>query len=159
MNSCILMAQVVRDPELRSTQDQTSVATMLVEFESTREGEDPGQVKVEGWGNLAEEMSSTYRVGNQIVIQGRLSMNTVEMPEGYKQKVAKLVASRIYTLTGVNNSMGSNVASPQPTNIVDFAPAPQPKPASAPEQPAYAAPAPEPAPANSGNEDWDEIPF
>ena len=50
MNSCILMAQVVRDPELRSTQDQTSVATMLVEFESTREGEAPGQLKVEGWG-------------------------------------------------------------------------------------------------------------
>ena len=168
MNSCILMAQVVRDPELRSTQDQTSVATMLVEFESTREGEAPGQVKVEAWGNLAEEVSSTYRVGNQIVIQGRLSMNTVEMPEGYKQKVAKLVASRIHPLTGASPSMSNDAysPSPQPTNIVDFAPAPAPQaePAPAPQpqaEPAYTAPAPAPTPepAPSGNEDWDEIPF
>ena len=53
MNSCILMAQIVSDPELRSTQDQTSVTTMLVEFESTREGEAPGKVKVEGWGKTS----------------------------------------------------------------------------------------------------------
>ena len=164
MNSCILMAQVARDPELRSTQDQTSVATMLVEFESTREGEAPGQLKVEAWGNLAEQVSSTYRTGNQIVIQGRLSMNTVDMPEGYKQKVAKLVASRIYPLTGANAGMSDNVYSPQPTNIVDFAPEPAPEPAPAPQpqaKPAYAAPAtaPAPEPAPSSNEDWDEIPF
>jgi len=163
MNSCILMAQVVRDPELRSTQDQTSVATMLVEFESTREGEAPCQVKVEGWGNLAEDMNQTYRTGNQIIIEGRLSMNTIEMAEGYKQKVAKLVASRIFPLTGMSSGASNNAPSNrQPDNVVSFAAAPTPQ-----AEPAYAAPAPAPAsapeptsaPASSGNEDWDEIPF
>ena len=165
MNSCILMAQVVRDPELRSTQDQTSVATMLVEFESTREGEAPGQLKVEGWGNLAEDMNQTYRVGNQIIIEGRLSMNTITMDEGYKQKVAKLVASRIFPVTGMSSSSNSNASGDrQPDNVVSFAAAPQPQaaPAYTPPQPQAApapAPIPEPAPASSGNEDWDEIPF
>ena len=96
MNSCILMAQIVSDPELRSTQDQTSVSTMMVEFESTKEGEAPGKVQVEGWGNLAEEINQTYSSGDRIIIEGRLSMNLFEMPEGYKEKRAKLVASRIY---------------------------------------------------------------
>ena len=157
MNSCVLMARVVRDPELRATQDQTSVATMLVEFESTREGEAPGQVKVEGWGNLAETMKNSYRTGSQIIIEGRLSMNTVEMAEGYKQKVAKLVASRIFAIDG----MSSNTPSYQePNNVVELNSAPQPQ-----AEPAYTAPAPisepvpAPTPANSGNEDWAEIPF
>ena len=154
MNSCILMAQIVSDPELRSTQDNVSVSTMLVEFESTREGEPPGKVKVEGWGKLAEEMKSTYSVGNQVIIEGRLSMNLIDMPEGYKQKVAKLVASRIYPF-GVAASGSSYQAS---ENVMDFAPSPQTQSA-----PAYSAPeppsTPEPAPASDGNEDWDEIPF
>ncbi|MEL6578567.1 MAG: single-stranded DNA-binding protein [Cyanobacteria bacterium J06621_12] len=162
MNTCILMAEIVSDPELRSTQDQTSVSTMLVEFESTREGEAPGKVKVEGWGKLAEEIKNTYSVGNQIIIEGRLSMNLIEMPEGYKQKVAKLVASRIHPVSGTSNSSAGYAAQPyqsqQTDNVVDFAPQPQAAPASVPPAPE---PTPEPAaaPATSGNEDWDEIPF
>ena len=154
MNSCILMAQIVSDPELRSTQDQTSVSTMMVEFESTREGEAPGKVQVEGWGNLAEEIKRTYSSGDQVIIEGRLSMNLFEMPEGYKEKRAKLVASRIYPL-GVSPSNSSNYQ--QPDNVVDFAPSP-------PTAPVYTdtpvtTPEPAAAPASGGNEDWDEIPF
>ncbi|MEL7007507.1 MAG: single-stranded DNA-binding protein [Cyanobacteria bacterium J06631_6] len=162
MNSCILMAQIVSDPELRSTQDQTSVSTMLVEFESTREGEAPGKVKVEGWGNLAEEIKNTYSVGNQIIVEGRLSMNVIEM-DGYKQKVAKLVASRIYPVSGMVNSTNDSGAgyTAQADNVVNFAPQPQPAPAyaPAPEAAPEAAPEPTAAPATGGNEDWDEIPF
>ncbi|MEL6494280.1 MAG: single-stranded DNA-binding protein [Cyanobacteria bacterium J06623_7] len=157
MNSCILMAQIVSNPELRSTQDQTSVSTMMVEFEPTREGEAPGKVQVEGWGSLAEDIKNTYSVGDCIIIEGRLSMNLFDMPEGYKEKRAKLVASRIYPVNG----MGNNLSSPQQAaNVVEFAPAPEPQPT-----PTYAAPTPAPAaepaaaPASSGNEDWDEIPF
>lgn len=163
MNSCILMVQVISDPELRATQDQTNVATMLVEFESTKEGEAPGQLKVEGWGNLAETMKNSYRAGSQIIVEGRLSMNTIEMPEGYKQKIAKLVASRIFPIDGMSSS---NSGYQQPNNVVEFAPAPQPQaepaytaPAPIPDSTPAPAPEPAPAPASSGNEDWDEIPF
>ena len=155
MNSCILMAQIASDPELRSTQDNVSVSTMLVEFESTREGEAPGSMKVEGWGKLAEEMKSSYGRGDRIIIEGRLSMNVIDMPEGYKQKVAKLVASRIYPF----GASAAGDASYQPTaNVVDFAPSPGPQ--SEPEPvPTTTSAVPEPAPAATGNEDWDEIPF
>ena len=156
MNSCILMAQIVSDPELRSTQDQKSVSTMMVEFESAREGEDPGKVQVEAWNRLAEEIKNTYSAGDRVIVEGRLSMNLFEMPEGYKEKRAKLIASRIYPVSGMSNNVSGTQ---QATNVVEFAPAPQPQPA-----PSYAAPAPAPepepvAPASSSNEDWDEIPF
>ena len=158
MNSCILMAQIVSDPELRSTQDQTSVSSMMVEFESTREGEAPGKVQVEGWGKLAETIKNTYSAGDQIIIEGRLAMNLFEMPEGYKEKRAKLVASRIFPV-GSGSTVGNSGSSYESQNVVEFAPAPQPQAAPAYAPAPVSAPEPASAPANSGNEDWDEIPF
>ena len=158
MNSCILMAQIVSDPELRSTQDNVSVASMMVEFESNREGDAPGKVQVEGWGNLAEEIKNTYSAGEQIIIEGRLSMNLFEMPEGYKEKRAKLVASRIYSVGGSTSNGDRAMNTNNSSNVVDFAansPS-QPEPAHSDDTISTAEPA---APTDTGNEDWDEIPF
>lgn len=159
MNSCILMVQIVSDPELRSTQDQTSVSNMMVEFESTREGEAPGKIQVEGWGRLAEEIKNTYSAGDRAIVQGRLSMNLFEMPEGYKEKRAKLVVSRIFPV-GSAGAAANSGSSYDSSNVVDFAPTPQAQAAPAYTPPAPAsAPEPAAAPASGGNEDWDEIPF
>ncbi len=170
MNSCILMAQIVSDPELRSTQDHTSVSSMMVEFESTREGEAPGKVQVEGWGNLAEEIKNTYSAGDQIIIEGRLSMNLFDMPEGYKEKRAKLVASRIYPLSNpspsisgfaTNDQSGYQPSSNNPSNPANFdiPPQPQPAPAYSDSTPVETISEPTSAPSSTSNEDWDEIPF
>ena len=158
MNSCILMAQIVSDPELRSTQDNVSVASMMVEFESSREGDAPGKVQVEGWGNLAEEIKNTYSAGEQIIIEGRLSMNLFEMPEGYKEKRAKLVASRIYPVGGSISNGDRAMKTNNSSNVLDFAASSQsqPEPAYSDTSVSTAEPA---APTNAGNEDWDEIPF
>lgn len=166
MNSCVLMAKIVRDPELRSTQDQVSVSSMLVEFPSTREEEAPGTLKVEGWGNLAEEMKNSYGVGDQIIIEGRLSMNLIER-DGYKEKRATLVASRIYPLSKGNPSTSSfddNQGYPTPvetpSNVVDFASTMQTPSPSVSSNPAPAIATPESTASGTENsEDWDEIPF
>jgi len=47
MNSCILMAEIVQEPQLRYTPDQTGLAEMLVQFWTV--AEDP-TLKVVGWG-------------------------------------------------------------------------------------------------------------
>ena len=155
MNSCILMAQIVSDPELRSTQDNVQVASMMVEFESTKEGDAPGKVQVEGWGNLAVEINNTYSVGQQIIIEGRLSMNLFEMPEGYKEKRAKLVASKIYPVGGSSNDDGAMKTNSSSSNVVDFTANSQSQP-----EPAYSnISTTESVPTNADNEGWDEIPF
>ena len=166
MNSCILMAKIVRDPELRSTQDQVSVSSMLVEFPSTREQDPPGTLKVEGWGNLAEEMKKSYNVGDSIIIEGRLSMNLLER-DGYKEKRATLVASRIYPVgsSDINvsansiDSQGYPKSSPEPSNVVDFSSSMQAQPTSADYDSTLTATSEPTPPAGDANEDWDEIPF
>lgn len=101
MNSCVLMAKVVRTPELRYTQDsQKPFTQMLVEFEPLRSDEAPATLKVIGWGNLASDIAQNYVEGNWVIIEGRLSMNRFERPEGFKETRAELVVSHIYRVEG-----------------------------------------------------------
>lgn len=99
MNSCVLMAKVISNPELRYTPDtQTEVAQMLVEFEGRRKEDPVSTLKVVGWGNLAAQMKESYHEGDRLIIEGRLAMNTFERKEGFKEKRAELVVSHIYPI-------------------------------------------------------------
>ncbi|MBR8829462.1 MAG: single-stranded DNA-binding protein [Gomphosphaeria aponina SAG 52.96 = DSM 107014] len=100
MNSCILMGKIVRSPELRYTQEnQTPIAQMLVEFEGPSASDQVATLKVVAWGNMATETQEKYTEGDRVIIEGRLSMNRIERPEGVKETVAELVASHIYPLS------------------------------------------------------------
>ena len=99
MNSCILMAEITQNPELRSTADnQMEIAEMFVQFINAKPENPPALIKVVGWNNLAREIKEKYRQGDKVVIEGRLEMNTIDKPEGYKEKRAQLIASRIHPL-------------------------------------------------------------
>ncbi len=57
MNTFIVMAEVIQDPQLRYTSDeQIPVAEMLVQFPAQREEDPPNTLKVVGWRNLAQEI-------------------------------------------------------------------------------------------------------
>ncbi|NEP31708.1 MULTISPECIES: single-stranded DNA-binding protein [unclassified Moorena] len=100
MNSCILMAQIIQDPELRYTsENQTPLTQMLVQFASVKAEESPSTLKVVGWGEyLANEIKANYSTGDRVVIEGSLRMNVIERPEGFKEKRAELNVSRIHKL-------------------------------------------------------------
>ena len=100
MNTCILMAKIIRNPELRYTPDnQLAISEMLVEFPGVREEDPPATIKALGWGNLASEIQENYVSGDHVLIQGGLKMNLVDMPEGYKEKRAEFNISRIHKLS------------------------------------------------------------
>lgn len=121
MNSCVLMAKIIRSPELRYTQDnQTAVAQMLVEFEGQKPEDPPSTLKVVGWGGLATEISEKYTEGDRVIIEGRLSMTVFDRPEGYKEKRAELVISHIYHLDslGTATNTPSTETRPKPEEKV-----------------------------------------
>jgi single-stranded DNA-binding protein len=106
MNSCVLMAKIVRKPELRYTQDnQLAVSEMMVEFDNLIPNTPSHTLKVVGWGNQATEMEQKCSEGNQVILVGRLKMNTIERQEGFKEKRAELIVSQIHPLdsSGENN--------------------------------------------------------
>jgi hypothetical protein len=118
MNSFVLMATVIRNPELRFTPDnQTAVCQVLVEFPGLRDDSPTETLKVVGWGNLANTINDSYHPGDRLLIEGRLSMNMVDRQEGFKEKRAELVASRIQRIDSDPNFTNPQMA---PTNVVQF---------------------------------------
>lgn len=148
MNSCILMAQIIKEPELRYTPDsQLPLSQMLVQFPALKPEDSPATLRVVGWGDLATEIKDNFHEGDQVIIQGRLQMNLIDRPEGFKEKRAELNISKIYKVgetTGFTASIPSSSSSPTPVTVT---------PSSSP--PAYKS-----TPANTTPEpDLDDIPF
>lgn len=151
MNHCMLMAEIISAPQLRYTQDnQTAIAEMMIAFPGLR-ADDPAQkLKVIGWGNLAQEIQERYQTGDRVLIEGRLSMNSVDRPEGFKEKQAELTAQRIYRLSelgavDIPQPAMASAGAPVAASTQSYAPA------TSQSAPAPAAPEPEP--------DYDDIPF
>ncbi|BAU12580.1 single-stranded DNA-binding protein [Leptolyngbya sp. NIES-3755] len=153
MNSIILLADIIQEPQLRFTSDnQTPIAEMRVEFAGLRPEDPATQLKAVGWGNLAQEIQANYHEGDRVILEGRLTMNTVDRPEGFKEKQAELTIQKIHALNGT--SISSSVTAPAaaaPTR----APSTSPPAASTPKR-TTKAPA---APALESQSELDDIPF
>ncbi|MEL6382902.1 MAG: single-stranded DNA-binding protein [Cyanobacteria bacterium J06626_18] len=152
MNHCMLMAEIIVAPELRYTQDnQTAIAELTVAFPGLRPEDGTQQMKVIGWGNLAQEIQEGYQVGDRVLIEGRLTMSTVDRPEGFKEKQAELTAQRLHRLADLGSA-----EIPRPT--VPAAESPR-SAASSATAPAAAAPPTPTASEPESEPDYDDIPF
>lgn len=153
MNQFILMADIVQAPQLRYTSDnQTPIADFVVKFPGLRPEDPPSQLKVVGWGNLAQEIQENYREGDRVLMEGRLSMNTFDRPEGFKEKRAEMTVQRIQRLSALQSLVMPQAetlaATMSPTG--DLSPG---APATPKAEPTPPHPAPEAEP------DYDDIPF
>jgi single-strand DNA-binding protein len=97
MNSCILMAEITNPPQLRHTPDGLELAEMMVQFPGSKPDDAPSMLKVIGWGKMAEEIHANYHQGDRVLIEGRLTMNTIQR-EGFKEKRAEMTVQKIHSL-------------------------------------------------------------
>ncbi|MEA5487444.1 MULTISPECIES: single-stranded DNA-binding protein [Pseudanabaena] len=153
MNSIVLMAEVLTDPELRRTPDnQSSIASFLVQFAGGRSEEAPYRIKVVGWNNLADEMVEKYHKGDQVVVEGRLRLDTVDRGT-YKEKRTELIAQRVHSFgAGGATGISSTEASATTTRNARVNPSSASVPTATPTYVPVATPATD-AP------DYDDIPF
>jgi single-strand DNA-binding protein len=165
MNSCVLLGEIVKAPELRYTQDgQMAISEMMIQFPGLR-AEDPMEIlKVVGWGNLAQQIQEQFQEGDQVIVEGRLNMALLDRPEGFKEKRAELTVGRIHRVQADLNAprMASTPTAP-PADASASAPAPAPaaKPAAK-KAVASAAKASSPPAANLDDDyepNYDDIPF
>ncbi len=86
MNSCVLFAEVIQAPELRYTQDtQMAVARMVVQFASLRSEEPPMSLRTVAWGNLGQKMQAECKVGDRLILEGRLKWTPLTAPRASKK--------------------------------------------------------------------------
>ena len=99
MNHCLIQALISSAPQMRYTKEnQTAIAEMIVNFKGLRSEDPTRDLKIIGWGNIAQEMVNELKEGQNIVIEGRLKMNTVTRKDGTKEKQPELTASKIHQI-------------------------------------------------------------
>ena len=121
MNHCLIQAVINSAPQMRYTKEnKTPIAEMTVNFKGLRDEDPSRELKVLGWGTIAQEMVEELKEGQNIVLEGRLRMNSVTRKDGTKEKQPELTASRIHKIsptdeitlekkeTNISNSNDSN---------------------------------------------------
>ena len=82
-------------------ENQTPIAEMIVNFKGLRTEDPTRELKITGWGNVAQEMIDKLKEGQNIVIEGRLRMNSITRKDGTKEKQPELTASKIHQIEPV----------------------------------------------------------
>ena len=116
MNHCLIQGVINSAPQMRYTKDnQTPIAEMILNFKGLRTEDPARELKVLGWGNIAQEMIDELKEGQSIVLEGRLRMNSITRQDGTKEKQPELTASKIHQLTFVEKN-NSDIKEPNPSN-------------------------------------------
>ena len=116
MNHCLIQSVIKTNPQMRYTKDnQTPIAEMMVGIKGLRTDDPVNDLKVLGWGGIAQEMVDHLKEGDSVVLEGRLRMNSVTRKDGTKEKQAELTASRIHHIT--KREIGSNEINSEPNQI------------------------------------------
>lgn len=104
LNRVILIGNLTRDPELRSTPSGVSVATLGLAVNrrwTNREGErveSTDYFNVVAWSKLAELCNQYLKKGSPIAVDGRLQSRSWETEEGQKRSRVEIVAENIQFL-------------------------------------------------------------
>ncbi len=103
MNHCLIQATINSAPQMRYTKEnQTPIAEMIVNFKGLRSEDPTRDLKIIGWGNIAQEMVDELKEGQNIIIEGRLKMNSVTRKDGTKEKQPELTASKVHQISSID---------------------------------------------------------
>lgn len=99
MNKAILIGRLTRDPELRTTQSQISVATFTLAVDrrfKNKDGEREADfINVVAWRSTAEFVGKYCKKGTKLAICGNIQTRNYENKEGNKVYVTEVVADEV----------------------------------------------------------------
>lgn len=100
LNVVVLQGRLGSNPELRSTKDQISIATVSIAV--NRDGKDAGTdwIDIVAWRGTAELLEKYFHKGDEILVTGRLQIREYEDRNGNKRKAVEVVANKINFCSG-----------------------------------------------------------
>ncbi len=116
-NQAIIMGNLTRDPELRTTPSGQSVASFAIATNRSWQDPQSGDRKdaveyhdVVAWGKLGELVSQYLTKGRRALIVGRLQTRQWEAQDGGKRSRTEIVATDINFIGGPGDGGGSSDA-------------------------------------------------
>jgi single-strand DNA-binding protein len=96
MNQCQLMGRLVRDPELRYTQNGTAVASFTLAVDRRFNRDKADFIKIIAWRNTAEFCAKHFQKGSKIALVGSIQTRTWEDDDGNKHGSVEVIADSVY---------------------------------------------------------------
>jgi single-strand DNA-binding protein len=117
MNSVNLIGNLTREPELKDTKSETSVATMRLAVNGR--GDSVDYFDVTAFGKLAETCTEHLGKGRQIGVTGRLSSSEWEAEDGSKRSRVEVIAQDVRFL-GSKPGNGDSAEAGEKDPLDDF---------------------------------------
>ena len=114
MNKVILIGRLARDPELRTTAGNLSVATFSLAVSrpySPQNGRDAGAdfISCVVWRRQAENLARYCHKGSQIAVEGRIQTRNYTAQDGTKRYVTEVLVDNL-TFLGSRSDNSNNMA-------------------------------------------------
>lgn len=120
LNKIVLMGRLTKDPELRSTPSNASVANFTIavdrDYKAQNGEKETDFIDIVAWRNTAEFVSKYFRKGRVAVVEGRLQIRSWTDKEGNKRRTAEVVADNVYFGDSKKDDSGSHDAQMAPSN-------------------------------------------
>lgn len=117
INRVVLVGNLTRDPELRSTPSGTSVCALRVAVNdrvkdpTTGEwGDKPNYFSVDVFGSQGERCAQWLSRGRQVAVEGRLRWREWETQDGQKREAVSVVADNVQFIGPREPSAGGDQA-------------------------------------------------
>lgn len=135
LNKIILIGRLVRDPELRYTQNSGIAVTRMTlavdrpQFNKEKEKE-ADFIDIVVWQKLAEICANNLGKGRLVAVEGRLEIRSYEDKQGIKRKAAEVIADTVKFLdypkdrdqssSNYGNQQSNSAANQQESNSFSF---------------------------------------
>jgi len=102
INRVVLVGRLVRDPNMRYTQNGVAVTTFTLAVDRPFVGADGDRkadfISVVAWRKLAEIVGENLKKGRQVAVEGRLQSRSYDNRDGQRVYVTEVVADNILFL-------------------------------------------------------------
>lgn len=115
LNHITIMGRLVRDPELRHTQNSKAVTSFTLAVDRDFKNQD-GQREADfidcvAWGQTAEFVCQYLSKGRMTAVSGRLQLRDWTDKDGKKRRTAEVIADSVYFADSKPNDAGGKPAS------------------------------------------------
>ncbi len=128
LNKAMIIGNVTRDPEVRTTPNGTSVtsfsvATNFVWTDANGEKQERAEFhNIVAWRKLAEICGQYLHKGSKIYIEGRLQTRSWDDQSGNKKYITEIVAENMIMLDSKGNTTNTPATNQPPTPQEDTTP-------------------------------------
>ena len=116
LNRIVIMGRLTRDPELRRTQNGTSVTSVRLavdrDFKSQDGTKQADFFDVVAWRQTAEFVSKYFTKGRMAIVEGRLQSRDWQDKDGNKRTSIEIVADNFYFGDSMRDAQGGDYTAP-----------------------------------------------